>query len=117
MASASLPLLVPPGSCVRLDSREHVEEEDHALRLRMEPVPGCSTTAEAVARALGGLESSASAMESVLEALKRMTALQAEFDPATLARSRGQGAMFATGRHKFGTSQTLQRAVAGGERT
>ncbi|KAK9904675.1 hypothetical protein WJX75_000413 [Coccomyxa subellipsoidea] len=66
-----------------LDSIPHANWD---CALKREPALGCTTTAEAVARAVGILEGSNDVRDALMAPLRHMTALQAQFDPATHAR-------------------------------
>ncbi|KAK9821318.1 hypothetical protein WJX81_001262 [Elliptochloris bilobata] len=57
--------------------------------IRTEPLRGCVTTLEAVARALALLEGDAGLQQVLLAPLRRMTELQAQFDPAVRERLAG----------------------------
>lgn len=71
--------------------------------LLMEPMPGCVTTCEAVARAVGLLEPQGSRVqEALLKPLAMVAALQAQWDPAVRARVQGEGAQYTTGKRRFG---------------
>ena len=67
--------------------------------LRTEPAPGCTSTLEAVARALGALEGDAALRDALLAPLERLVDIQARYDPAVRQRlCGGSGAGIATSR-------------------
>jgi len=67
--------------------------------LRTEPAPGCTSTFEAVARALGALEGDVALRDALLAPLERLVDIQARYDPAVRQRlCGGSGAGIATSR-------------------
>ncbi|GAB4816485.1 hypothetical protein N2152v2_003531 [Parachlorella kessleri] len=82
--------------------------EDEACLLMMEPLPGCVTTCEAVARAVSMLEGDGGKIkEAVMQPLLYVARLQAQWDPAVRARLSGVGAQYSTSRRHFGMGKSL----------
>ena len=72
------------------------------LLLFMEPLPGCLTTVEAVARALYWLEGAA-VHDALMRPLRRLIGVQARFDPSMRARLEGvQHARYSTTKKRMG---------------
>ncbi|KAL4418806.1 hypothetical protein ABPG77_006775 [Micractinium sp. CCAP 211/92] len=76
------------------------------LLIRMEPLEGCVTTCEAVARALGALEPAGGAVEvAILRPLAQLARFQARFDPSTAARLAEARVGYSQSRRRMGLSR------------
>lgn len=98
------------------------DSSDGGFYLRMEPVAGCLSTCEAVARALcmlesatgsGGMQSGGEVCEAVLRPLARLVEQQARFDPAVRARIETAEARFPNTRKKFGLGKNPGSTMMG----
>ncbi|PRW20396.1 DTW domain-containing 2 [Chlorella sorokiniana] len=86
-------------------------EGEKPLLLRMEPMVGCLTTCEAVARALGALEPQGSAVrDAVLRPLAQLAQFQARWDPS-LAMRLELGSGYSQSRCRMGLSKLSNLAA------
>eukprot|EP00884_Botryococcus_braunii_P006580 jgi/Botrbrau1/15923/Bobra.40_1s0103.1 len=87
--------LHPEGPGLRVELRPTEGQETAAERaaclIRREPLDKCVTTMEAISRALSLMEhDNGMVQQTLLGPLRRLTSLQANFDPAVRARISGK---------------------------